>query len=243
MARPAGSAKMCTRYRNRSDGPIIRVACNRSRSQPRRLTATKRSLRDGGSPDLERVHEDQPGDDPRAGLPGDRRGGHHQLQPAARRVSDTHPAEALVPALRARSADLGDRQGLRVREGTLRRHDRGRHVEGASRVHARDRSRAVHRRRGDRSDLRREAVLSGAGRADGARGVRGDARRHEGEGRHRQARALRARVSRRGAAARQGPRDVHHAARQGSAQHGATSTSSRRCRRRSSRKRSSSPSR
>ena len=43
------------------------------------------------------------------------------------RVSDAHPAEALVPALRARSADLRDRQGLRVREGPLRRRDRGRH--------------------------------------------------------------------------------------------------------------------
>ena len=39
------------------------------------------------------------------------------------------------------------------------------------------------------------------GRQDGHRRVRGDARRHEGQGRHRQARALRPRVSRRRAAA------------------------------------------
>ena len=40
-------------------------------------------------------------------FPGHRLGGHHQLQPAACRVSDPHPAEALVPDLRARSADVG----------------------------------------------------------------------------------------------------------------------------------------
>ena len=52
---------------------------------------------------------------------------------------------------------------------------------------------------------------------DGAmatRGVRGHARRHEGEGGHRQAGALRPRVPRRRAAAREGPRDVHDAARE-----------------------------
>ena len=51
----------------------------------------------GCATDLEGLPEDQPGQHPGAGVPGDRLGGDHQLQPAARRVPDAHPAEALVP--------------------------------------------------------------------------------------------------------------------------------------------------
>ena len=55
--------------------------------------------------------------------------------------------------------------------------------------------------------------------ADGGRRVRGDARGHEGEGRHRQAGALRPRVSRRRAPARARHRDVHAASRRRDPQH------------------------
>ena len=68
------------------------------------------------------------------------------------------------PTLRARSADVGDRQGLRVREGPLRRDDRRGHLEGPAGIDARHRSRAVRRRDSDRSDLRRAAVLPRARR-------------------------------------------------------------------------------
>ena len=153
-------------------------------------------------------------------FPGDRLGGDHQLQPAACGVSDAHPAEALVPALRARSADVRDRQGLRVREGPLRRGQRGRHGQGPAGVDPGHRPRAVHRRGVDRSDLRRASVLPRPRRADGEGGVRGHARGHEGEGRHRQARALRPRVPGRRAGAREGAGDVHDAPRRRSAQHG-----------------------
>src|SRR5947208_1643191 len=49
-------------------------------------------------------------------------------------MPDAHPPEALVRALQSRGAELGDRQGLRVREGSLRRAVRGRFREGPSRV-------------------------------------------------------------------------------------------------------------
>ena len=52
-----------------------------------------------------------------------------------------------------------------------------------------------------------------------ARRVRGDARRHEGQGRHRQAGAVRPRVPRRRAAARARHRDVHAASRGRDPQH------------------------
>ena len=44
-------------------------------------------------------------------------GCHPLVQSAPRRVSNAHPAEALVSALQPRSAQFGDRQGLRVRKG------------------------------------------------------------------------------------------------------------------------------
>ena len=44
-----------------------------------------------------------------------------ELQPAPRRVPDPHPAEEVVPEVRARGAQRRARQGLRVREGALRR--------------------------------------------------------------------------------------------------------------------------
>ena len=62
-------------------------------------------------------------------------------------------------------------------------------------------------------------VLSGAGRTGRARGVRGHPRRHGRQGRHRQGRALRPRVSREGPAARAGAGDVHAPARQRNPQH------------------------
>ena len=63
-------------------------------------------------------------------------------------------------------------------------------------------------------------VLPGARWPDGAGGLRGDARGDEGQGRHRQAGALRPRIPRRRAAEGEGAGDVHDAARQRGAQHG-----------------------
>src|SRR5262245_6009186 len=72
-----------------------------------------------GSSNLERLPQDQPGEHPDQGVPGDRIERVDLLQPAPRRVPDADPAEALVPALRPRGADLRDRERLRVREGAL----------------------------------------------------------------------------------------------------------------------------
>src|SRR4051812_23658819 len=135
-------------------------------------------------------------------------------------MPDTHPAEALVPEMRTRSPQYRHRQGLRVREGALRRHGRGGRRESPRRVDTRHQPREVHRRYGDRSDLSRAAVLSRAGRPGRPRGVRGDPRRDAGQGRHRQGGALRPRVPGQGAAARARPGDVHAAPRRRNPQHG-----------------------
>ena len=47
------------------------------------------------------------------------------VQSAAQRLSDAHPAEALVSDVRPRGTEHGDRQGLRVPEGPLCGHVRG----------------------------------------------------------------------------------------------------------------------
>ena len=60
-------------------------------------------------------------------------------------------------------------------------------------------------------DLLRAALLSGAGHAGRRRRLRGHPRGHEGQGRHRQGRALRPRIPRRRPGAREGPGDVHAA--------------------------------
>ena len=151
----------------------------------------------GCTSDLEGLPENQPGEHPGQGVPGHRDERDDLVQPASRRMPDAHPAEEVVPALQPRSAELGDRQGLRVREGALRRLVRRGHREGPARVDPRDRSRAVRRRVVDRSDVRRPDLLSGAGRRRRLRRLRGHARRDEGEGGHRQAGAVRPRVPRR----------------------------------------------
>ena len=53
---------------------------------------------------MEGLSQDQPGQHSDQGVSGDRRRRDAELQPAARRVSDAHPAEALVPEVRARGA-------------------------------------------------------------------------------------------------------------------------------------------
>ena len=78
---------------------------------------------------------------------------------------------------------------------------------------------------------------------DGEGGVRRHARGDEGEGGHRQARALRPRVPGRGAGAREGARDVHACGTPPKCAAWTTSRSSKACRPRSSRTRSSSRSR
>ena len=113
------------------------------------------------------------------------------------------------PTLRARSADLRDRQGLRVREGPLRRvteEDIAKVRPESTRVI--DLVQFTDAAAIDPIYVERPYYLAPDG-AMAQRGVRGHARRHEGQGGHRQAGALRARVSRRRAAAREGPGDVH----------------------------------
>ena len=68
-------------------------------------------------------------------------------------------------------------------------------------------------------------------------GVCGDARRHGGEGRHRQGGALRPRVPRGDPAAEEGARDVHAASRRRDSRHRSDRGAELACRRRSSRKR------
>src|SRR5581483_7622509 len=170
--------------------------------------------------DVEGLSQDQPRQHSHQSVSRDRRRRDAQLQPAPRRMPDAHSAEALVPEVRARSPEHRHRQGLRVRQGTLRRRRGGGSAEGPCGVDASDRAREVHGRYGHRPDLSGAAVLSGARRPGGEGRVRRDSRRHEGHGRHRQGRALRPRVPREGAAARKGTRHVHAAPRRGNPQHG-----------------------
>mgnify|MGYP003694602571 CR=1 FL=1 len=143
-------------------------------------------------------------------FPATESSGDDLVQPASRRVPDAHPAEALVPALQPRGAELGDRQGLRVREGALRRHVRGRLRQGPARVDARHRpgrssptTSAI-----DPIYVDRAYYLAPDG-SHGGRRVRRDARGDEGQGRHRQARLVRPRVLGRRPAAAARHRDVH----------------------------------
>src|SRR4029077_15344381 len=87
----------------------------------------------GCTSDVEGVPQDQPGEHPDQGVPGDRVERLDFVQSAARRMSDAHPAETLVSAVQPRGAQLGDRQGLRVRERALRDHVRRGPRSGASR--------------------------------------------------------------------------------------------------------------
>ena len=73
-------------------------------------------------------------------------------------------------------------------------------------------------------------LLPGARRADGRRRLRGDARGHAGQGRHRQGGALRPRVPGRRQAAQAGPGDVHAAPRRRDPHASTRSTSCARCR-------------
>ncbi len=82
---------------------------------------SRRETHYGSTTDLEGLSQGQPGEHPDQGVPGDRVERHAVVQPAPRRVPDAHSAEALVPALQPRGAQLGAGQGLRVREGALRR--------------------------------------------------------------------------------------------------------------------------
>ena len=142
-----------------------------------------RKGRHGGPRNLERFSEGQPRQHSHPGLSGHRVGGEPVLQPAPRRVPDPHPAEAVVPQVRARGAADRGGQGLRVREGSLRRDGGGGLREGLRAVDARHQPRAVHRRDGDRSDVRGPRLLPRARRTGGRRCLRRDARRHARQGR------------------------------------------------------------
>ena len=136
------------------------------------------------------------------------------------RVPDAHPAEAVVPALRARGAEQRARQGLRVREGPLRRPGRRGLREGhepsrpASSTSSSSRTTsAIDPMYVDRAYYLAPdggvAAEAFAVMREGMKGKVGD----------RQARAVRPRVPRRGAAARQGHRHVHAASRGRNPQH------------------------
>ena len=173
----------------------------------------------GCTSDLEGLPEDQPGEHPDQGVPGDRVERDDLVQPAPRRVSDAHPAEALVPALQPRGAELRDREGLRVREGPLRRACR-RRTSTRSGPSRRASSTSCSSPTTPRS-IRCTSTAPTTWRpmADGGRRVRGDARRHDGQGRHRQAGALRPRVSGRRAAAAARHRHAYAASRRRNPQH------------------------
>src|SRR2546425_6136546 len=104
-----------------------------------------RDTTNGFTSNLERLPENQPGEHPYQGVPGDRVERDDLVQSAPRRVPDAHSAKALVPALQPRGPELGNREGLRVRKGPLRRAVGGRLRQGPSRVDARHRPRAVRR--------------------------------------------------------------------------------------------------
>ena len=153
--------------------------------------------------DLEGLPEDQPGEHPDQGVPGDRierrRSRSTSCTASARRASSRRSwcphCEREVPNAeivkgyefeKGRYVVLTEEDFDKVRPESTRVIDL---VQFADDV-------------GDRSDVRRPHLLPGAGRRDGGRRVRGDARRDEGQGRHRQAGAVRPRVSGRRAAAR-----------------------------------------
>src|SRR5206468_9499185 len=86
-----------------SESLARRLATTNFRPTPdSRLPTTDSRLRTtdyGCQSDLERFSEDQPGEHPDQGVPGDRIERNDRLQSASRRVPHAHPAEALVPAL------------------------------------------------------------------------------------------------------------------------------------------------
>ena len=84
---------------------------------------------------------------------------------------------------------------------------------------ARDRPRAVHRRHGHRSDLRRPGVLPRSGRSRGRGIVCGDAGGDGGQGRHRQGGPVRPRVPGGRQVAGEGSRHVHPSPRRGDSPH------------------------
>ena len=168
---------------------------------------------------LEGFSQGQPRQHSGQGVPGDRVCGSPVVQPAARGVSDADSAEEVVSPLRARSHQRRDRQGLRVREGPLRR-GLGRGLrQGHRRIDAGDQPRAVRRRWQPRPDVRGQVVLPGARRCRRRGSLRGDARRHARQGRHRQGRAVRSRVPGRCEAPGARSRDVHAAPRRGDSRH------------------------
>ena len=136
--------------------------------------------------DVERGHLVRPRDDPGGRLPGDR-GEDAALQPAPRRGHGAHPVQAHVREGRRDRRLRAHREGLRVREGPLRRADRRRFRRRAGRVEPRDRHPAVRRPRRDRPDDVQEELLPHA-RRDRREGVRAPARGDEPgqQGRHRE---------------------------------------------------------
>ena len=189
---PPGSRRPATRsdWAGRRHGPCIRLPVGP-------IPQTRRRDTYGSASDVEGLPEGQPRQHSDPGLPGDGLRGIGQLQPAPRRVPDPHPAEEVVPEVRARGAQRRARQGLRVREGALRRRLRGGHREGPAGVDPRHQPAAVRRARRARSHLLRAALLPGPGHAGRGRRVRGHPRGHGRQGRHRQGRALRPRIPRR----------------------------------------------
>ena len=184
----------------------------------------------GRASNLEGFSEGQPGHHPGAGVSRHRVERHDRVQPAPRGVPDPHPAEEVVSVVRARGDQRRGGQGLRVREGPVGGGGRRGHRQGEDRVHQGDQPAAVRRRRRDRPDVRRQGLLPGARGADGGRRLRGDARRHDRQGRHRQGGDPRPRVPGGGEAAQAGPGDVHAAPRRRDPHHRPDRRAARRAR-------------
>ena len=170
----------------------------------------------GRTSDLEGLPQGQPGEHPDQGVPGDRVERDDLLQPAARRVPDAHPAEdagARTATARCRtprsSRATSSRRGSYV---VLSEEDFDKVRPESTRVI--DLVQFADESSIDPMYVDRTYYLAPDGGVAGRR-VRRHARRHEGQGRRRQARAVRPRVSRRRPPARARHRHAHAASRGG----------------------------
>ena len=175
----------------------------------------------GCATNVERLPENQPGQYPHQGVPGDRRPGHLELQPAPRRVPDAHSAETLVSSLRdARSRTPRSSRGIEF--------EKGRYVvveeEDLEKVRV-ESTRVINLEKfTDDAAIDpiypRAAVLPRARRPGRQGGLCRHPRGDEGQSRHRQGRAVRPRVPDQGPAAGARPGHVHASTRQRNPQHG-----------------------
>jgi hypothetical protein len=121
---------------------------------------------------LEGLPATQPRVGPGEGVHGARLRQRHPAESAAPRVRQPRAVQEGLPDPR-RDPQRRDRQGVRVRQGPVRRDRSGGDPEAPGRERPLRRDRGVHRRRPARPDLSlREDLLPGAGRRGGAEALR-----------------------------------------------------------------------